>query len=117
MPVGQPYFSYRPVRLHRLAESIPRNQFLGSIDVYKYGLCTLYITGKQTVYTVTVYCMYDAIEKQRILQGYNGITYNTYNSRHTNLRLSENNFKTIKPDQAKECNYYSTVLPLSPEGD
>ncbi len=24
-----------------LAESIPRNQFLGSINVYKYGLCWL----------------------------------------------------------------------------
>ena len=34
----QPYFSYRPVRLHRLAKSIPRNRFLGSINVYKYGL-------------------------------------------------------------------------------
>jgi hypothetical protein len=33
----QPYFSYRPVRLHRLAKSIPRNRFLGSINVYKYG--------------------------------------------------------------------------------
>jgi hypothetical protein len=33
------------------------------------------------------------------------------------IRLSESNFKTIRPDQAKECNYYSTVLPLGPEGD
>jgi hypothetical protein len=30
--------SYRPARLHRLAKSIPRNRFLGSINVYKYGL-------------------------------------------------------------------------------
>ncbi len=37
-PVRQPYFSYRPVTLHRLAKSIPRNRFLGSINVYKYGL-------------------------------------------------------------------------------
>jgi hypothetical protein len=37
-PVRQPYFSYRPARLHRLAKSIPRNRFLGSINVYKYGL-------------------------------------------------------------------------------
>ncbi len=37
-PVRHPYFSYRPVRLHRLAKSIPRNRFLGSINVYKYGL-------------------------------------------------------------------------------
>ncbi len=36
--VRQPYFSYRPVRLHRLAKSIPRNRFLGSINIYKYGL-------------------------------------------------------------------------------
>jgi hypothetical protein len=37
-PVQQPYLSYRPARLHSLAESIPRNRFLGSINVYKYGL-------------------------------------------------------------------------------
>ncbi len=30
--------SYRPTRLHRLAEFIPWSQFLGSINVYKYGL-------------------------------------------------------------------------------
>ncbi len=40
-PVRQPYFSYRPVRLHRLAKSIPRNWFLGSINFYKYGLGTV----------------------------------------------------------------------------
>jgi hypothetical protein len=34
---GQPYLSYRPSRLNRLAESIPRTRFLGSINVYKYG--------------------------------------------------------------------------------
>jgi hypothetical protein len=37
-PVWQPYLSYRPARLHRLAESIPRNRFPGSRNVYKYGL-------------------------------------------------------------------------------
>jgi hypothetical protein len=37
-PVRQPYFSYRPARLHRLTTSIPRNRFLDSINVYKYGL-------------------------------------------------------------------------------
>jgi hypothetical protein len=37
-PVRQPYFSYRPVRLHRLAKSILRNRFLGSINVAKSGL-------------------------------------------------------------------------------
>jgi hypothetical protein len=32
--------SYRPARLHRLAEFIPWNRFLGSIKVQKYGLRT-----------------------------------------------------------------------------
>jgi hypothetical protein len=34
----KPYLSYWTARLHRLAKSIPRNRFLGSINVYKYGL-------------------------------------------------------------------------------
>ncbi len=34
----QPYLLYRLARLHRLAELIPRNRFLGSLNVYKYGL-------------------------------------------------------------------------------
>ncbi len=37
-PVRQPYFVLSAARLHRLAESIPRNWFLGSVNVYKYGL-------------------------------------------------------------------------------
>jgi hypothetical protein len=36
--VRQPYFLYRSARLHRIAESTPRNRFLGSLNVYKYGL-------------------------------------------------------------------------------
>ncbi len=39
-PVRQPYLSYRPARLHMLAESVHRNRFLGSINVYKYELST-----------------------------------------------------------------------------
>ncbi len=35
--------SYRPARLHRLAEFIPQNRFLGSINVKKYGLWTICI--------------------------------------------------------------------------
>jgi hypothetical protein len=31
-------FSYRPARLHRLAEFIPWNQCRGPINIYKYGL-------------------------------------------------------------------------------
>jgi hypothetical protein len=39
----KPYLSYWPARLNRLAKSIPRNRFLGSINVYKYELsiCSL----------------------------------------------------------------------------
>ncbi len=37
-PVRQTFLLYRPARQHRLAASIPRNQFLGSINVDKYGL-------------------------------------------------------------------------------
>jgi hypothetical protein len=39
-PVRQPYLSYRPAMLQRLAESNPRNRFLVSLNVYKYGLCS-----------------------------------------------------------------------------
>ncbi len=37
-PVRQPYLLYRLARLHRLAELIPQNRFLGSLNVYKYRL-------------------------------------------------------------------------------
>jgi hypothetical protein len=33
--------SYRPARLHMLAEFIPWNQFRGPTNIYKYGLSTL----------------------------------------------------------------------------
>jgi hypothetical protein len=32
--------SYRPARLHELAESVPWNRFLGSLKVLKYRLWT-----------------------------------------------------------------------------
>jgi hypothetical protein len=38
--VRQPYLSYRPARLRRLAESIAWNRFLGSFNVDKLGLST-----------------------------------------------------------------------------
>ncbi len=44
-PVRQPYMLYRPARLHRLAESIPRNRLLGSLNVYKYGFYFRYKCG------------------------------------------------------------------------
>ncbi len=37
-PVRHPYLTFRPDRLFRLVEFIPWNRFLGSINVYKYGL-------------------------------------------------------------------------------
>jgi hypothetical protein len=37
-PERQPYWTYRPGKLQRLAESIPWNRFLDSLYVSKYGL-------------------------------------------------------------------------------
>ncbi len=50
-PVRQPYLSYWLVatRLHRMAESIPRNRLLGSINFYKYGL---WRAGKITLFVM-----------------------------------------------------------------
>ena len=36
-PVRQPYLTYRPARLHRLAESFPLNRFLGSFKRLQIG--------------------------------------------------------------------------------
>ncbi len=36
-PVRQPYLTYRPARLHRLAKSIPWNRFLGSLTFTNTG--------------------------------------------------------------------------------
>jgi hypothetical protein len=36
--------SYRPARLHSLAELIPWNRFLGSLKVEKFGLCIIWYT-------------------------------------------------------------------------
>ncbi len=48
-PVRQPYLTYRPARLHRLAESVPWNRFLGSLIVYKFGLSTVFqLAGTKT---------------------------------------------------------------------
>jgi hypothetical protein len=40
--IGQPFLTYRPPRLHRLAESIPWNRFRGSLNIYKVGLSIHY---------------------------------------------------------------------------
>jgi hypothetical protein len=37
-PAQQHYLSYRPTMLHRLAKSNPRNRFLVSLNISKYGL-------------------------------------------------------------------------------
>jgi hypothetical protein len=36
-PVRQPYLTYRPARLHNLAESFPCNRFLGSCKRLQFG--------------------------------------------------------------------------------
>ncbi len=41
-PVRQPYLTYRPAWLQRQAESVSWNRFLGSLNVYKYGLWNSY---------------------------------------------------------------------------
>jgi hypothetical protein len=46
--------SYWPARLHRLAKSIPRNRFLGSINVYKYGLCAVVVYSRFSLTVLTV---------------------------------------------------------------
>jgi hypothetical protein len=48
--------THRPARLHKLAESIPWNRFLGSLNVYIYGLWYLFrvmhaVQGKSFVNT------------------------------------------------------------------
>ncbi len=50
--IRQPYVSYRVARLHRLTESIPRSRFVGSLNVYKYGLCAMPLL-KFTEFTIT----------------------------------------------------------------
>ena len=36
--VRQHFLTYRHARLHRLADSIPWNRFMGSLNVYKFGI-------------------------------------------------------------------------------
>ncbi len=44
-PAIGPYLSDRPAMLHRPAESNPRNWFLVSLNVYKYGLSSAILVG------------------------------------------------------------------------
>ncbi len=64
-PARQLYLSYRPSRLHRLAESVPRNRFLGSINVYKYGLRSPWVMWK------TNFCFQRVIHNFHRLNGAN----------------------------------------------
>jgi hypothetical protein len=41
-PVWQPYLTYRPARLQKLAESIPWNRVLGFLNIYRFGLWELF---------------------------------------------------------------------------
>ncbi len=49
--VRQPYLSYRPAMLHRQVESNPRNRFLVSLNIYKYGLCLTYTSPATVILT------------------------------------------------------------------
>ncbi len=61
-PVRQPYFSYRPVRLHR------RNRFLGSINVYKYGLCTQHTMHEIYNLSRTIKCPFCELLTRQVCQ-------------------------------------------------
>jgi hypothetical protein len=39
--------SYRPARLHSLAELVPRNRFLGPLKVEKFGIWTVILRSYQ----------------------------------------------------------------------
>jgi hypothetical protein len=49
--------SYRPARLHRLAEFIPWNRFLGSINVQKYGLSASALRYNVNITTSSSICI------------------------------------------------------------
>jgi hypothetical protein len=54
-PVQKPYLTYRPARLHRLAESVSWNRFLGSLNINKFGLCMLasaWRVGSQDIFSI-----------------------------------------------------------------
>jgi hypothetical protein len=57
--VRQPYLLDRPAKLHRPAESIPRIPSLGSLNVYKYGLCGLLNPNYFLNTFVLMYCTRD----------------------------------------------------------
>ncbi len=65
-PVRQIGLWYRPDRLHRLAELIIWNRFLGSLNVYKFGHCSppspifpaMYSTYRIQYFYVSVHCRY-----------------------------------------------------------
>jgi hypothetical protein len=73
-PVRQPYLSYRPAMLHRLAESNPRNRFLVSLKVYKYGLSwSVDILFKDDVTVVILRC-FSFMSEALIAHLYSGAT-------------------------------------------
>ena len=56
-PVRQPYMTYWPARLHRLAELIPWNRFLGFLNVYEFGLHALSLTSFENHENHIQYCI------------------------------------------------------------
>jgi hypothetical protein len=70
--------SYRPAKLHRLAEFIPWNRFLGSMNVWKYGLRIMglvLLEGKTITLLPSSHCFYtltsaaDRINKHELKKG------------------------------------------------
>ncbi len=55
--IGLPY---RPARLHRLAKVIPRNRFLGSLNVRKFGLGII-VRGKRATNLSKTYFVFTSI--------------------------------------------------------
>jgi hypothetical protein len=56
------HLSYRAAWLHRLGESIPRNRFLGLLNVSKYGLSVPDLSTKQGTYPYISRCSRFGIE-------------------------------------------------------
>jgi hypothetical protein len=52
--------SYRPARPHRLKESIPWNRYLGSLNVYKFGLRKFFKIAEILGLSFSFYGLYKA---------------------------------------------------------
>ena len=60
--------SYRLARLHRLAEFIPWNRFLGSLNVYKYGLASPPAREMENISRGPIFGDFDTIRTKASMQ-------------------------------------------------